>query len=111
MSYFVTKELTEWSRGTEVVEYGDEARFANVKGLFIRAKVDSLKKAQQSQQPVTPIQTAAAQAKTIQVQPQVSPATVQVQQNAQANVQTATASVAQTVQTATITPVEPAAQV
>jgi hypothetical protein len=101
MSYFVTKELTEWSRGTEVVEYG----------LFIRAKVDSLKKAQQSQQPVTPIQTAAAQAKTIQVQPQVSPATVQVQQNAQANVQTATASVAQTVQTATITPVEPAAQV
>lgn len=44
MSYFVTQELTEWSKGTDVVEYGEDARFANVKGLFIRAKVDEAKK-------------------------------------------------------------------
>ena len=43
MSYFVTQELLKISSGTDVVPYGDEARFANVKGLFIRAKVDSLK--------------------------------------------------------------------
>lgn len=44
MSYFVTQELLSWSKGTEVVEYGEEARFANVKGLFIRAKVDEAKR-------------------------------------------------------------------
>lgn len=41
MSYYVTSELQSISEGTDVVPYGDEARFANVKGLFIRAKVDS----------------------------------------------------------------------
>lgn len=46
MSYFVTQELTKWSKGTVVVPYGDDARFANVKGLFIRAKLDAIKKAQ-----------------------------------------------------------------
>lgn len=46
MSYYVTKELTQWSQGTDVVEYGDEARYANVKGLYIRAKFDSAKKLQ-----------------------------------------------------------------
>lgn len=45
MSHFVTQELTNWSKGTEVVQYGDDARFANVKGLFIRAKVDTAHKA------------------------------------------------------------------
>lgn len=49
MSYFVTKELTNWSKGTEVVAYGDDARFANVKGLFIRAKLESVKNSQQAQ--------------------------------------------------------------
>lgn len=44
MSYFVTNELISWSKGTEVVTYGDDARFANVKGLFIRAKMDELSK-------------------------------------------------------------------
>lgn len=58
MSYFVTQELVNWSKGTEVVTYGDDARFANVKGLFIRAKVDSLARAQQAPQPT---QQAAAQ--------------------------------------------------
>ena len=46
MSYYVTKELTQWSEGTDVVEYGEEARFANIKGLYIRAKFDSAKKHQ-----------------------------------------------------------------
>ena len=46
MSYYVTKELTQWSEGTDVVEYGEEARFANIKGLYIRAKFDSAKKNQ-----------------------------------------------------------------
>lgn len=46
MSYFVTQELTQWSPGTEVVEYGADARFANIKGLFIKAKLTSLKKQQ-----------------------------------------------------------------
>ena len=45
MSYYVTQELLSWSSGTEVVEYGEDARFANIKGLFIRAKFESMKKA------------------------------------------------------------------
>ena len=51
MSYYVTKELLSWSKGTEVVEYGAESRFANIKGLFIRAKFDSMKKAAASATP------------------------------------------------------------
>lgn len=46
MSYFVTNELLEWSKGTDVVAYGDEARFADIKGLYIKAKFDSMRKAQ-----------------------------------------------------------------
>jgi len=45
MSYYVTQELSTWCPGVEAIEYGDEARFANVKGLFIRAQVDNLKRA------------------------------------------------------------------
>ena len=36
MSAFVTAELQLWSPGTEVVPYGEDARFGNVKGLFIK---------------------------------------------------------------------------
>ena len=46
MSEFVTAELQEWSPNTVVVNYGDDARLANVKGLFIRAKFDEMKEAQ-----------------------------------------------------------------
>ena len=62
MSYFVTQELQKISSGTDVVEYGDDARFANIKGLFIRAKID---------------QVAAAKAKTAAVvnQAKAAPAT------------------------------------
>lgn len=45
MSYFVTKELTQWSPGTDVVPYGNDARLANVKGLFIKASFDNMNKA------------------------------------------------------------------
>ena len=55
MSHFVTQELTSMSSGTDVVEYGDEARFANVRGLFIKAKTDQLKKVQQSSVNVQPV--------------------------------------------------------
>lgn len=58
MSYFVTEKLTSWSAGTVVVSYGEDARFANVKGLYIRAKIDELKNQQ-------------AQAQAQSVQPQV----------------------------------------
>jgi hypothetical protein len=64
MSYYVTQELKKWSKGTVVVEYGGEARFANVKGLFIKAQLDKSRKNSavvntvnvQPQQTVTPQQ-------------------------------------------------------
>ena len=77
MSYFVTQKLTNWSKGTVVVSYGEDARYANVKGLFIRAKMDELRRQQlaqanqapvNNQAPVTPQPMASAQA----AQPQVN---------------------------------------
>ena len=47
MSHFVTEELKQWCKGVDVVEYGEDARFANIKGLFIRAKMMSITKAKQ----------------------------------------------------------------
>jgi hypothetical protein len=44
MSEYVTEELQKWSPRTAVIEYGDEARFANIKGLFIRAMLSNKKK-------------------------------------------------------------------
>jgi hypothetical protein len=80
MSYYVTKELTAISSGTDVVAYGDEARFANVKGLFIRAKLQAVQKAQQAAQlAAQQAQAQAVQAQVVaqpvQVQPQVAVAT------------------------------------
>ena len=81
MSYFVTKELTKISDGTEVVEYGEDARFANIKGLFIRAKIDQVAAAkaktaaiakQVTATPVAPAPAPVAQATA----PAVAPATV-----------------------------------
>ena len=73
MSYFVTQELLTWSKGTEVVAYGDDARFANVKGLFIRAKVDSMQKAQQPQAVVQTQTAQQPQAVVQQTQTQAAP--------------------------------------
>ena len=92
MSYYVTQELINWSKGTIVVPYGDEARFANVKGLFIRAKVDSMQAT-----PVQPTQTAQP-VQTTPVQPQVTPVQAQTAQPVQTQA-SATAAVAQPVQT------------
>lgn len=59
MSYYVTQELLNFSSGTEVVAYGSDARLANVKGLFIKAKMDSVVKASQTPTPApTPVATA-----------------------------------------------------
>lgn len=78
MSYYVTQELLNFSSGTEVVAYGSDARLANVKGLFIRAKVDTVKKAGQTPAPAqttatatTPVQTATPQA--VQATPAATP--------------------------------------
>lgn len=46
MSYFVTKRLNEWCANVEVVEYGEEARLADLKGLFITAKFEQEKEKQ-----------------------------------------------------------------
>lgn len=49
LSEFVTEELKKISPNTKVVPYGDGARLANIKGLFVRAKVDSIKAAKQAE--------------------------------------------------------------
>lgn len=39
MSHYVTEDLKTSARGLRVIQYGGEARFANIKGLFVRARV------------------------------------------------------------------------
>lgn len=41
LAYFITQKLLETSPNTEVVDYGEDARFANIKGLYILARVNS----------------------------------------------------------------------
>lgn len=43
MSTFVTEKLSGWCPNIKVVPHGDEARLADVKGLYIVAHVDELK--------------------------------------------------------------------
>lgn len=78
MSAFVTRELQQWSPGTDVVPYGDDARFANVKGLFIRAKMDILQKSKQAavQAPTIPV-TSAQSVTTAPVAPAAEPQTTE----------------------------------
>lgn len=45
ISAFISNEIHRLSPGTVVIPYGDDARFANVKGLFIRANLDKLNSA------------------------------------------------------------------
>ena len=42
MSFYVTSELQKICPGVLVNPYGDEARLANIKGLFIRAKTEQM---------------------------------------------------------------------
>jgi len=43
MSHYITEALTKVVNGVVVEPYGEEPRLANIKGLFIRAKVDTAK--------------------------------------------------------------------
>lgn len=45
MSHWLTEPMTEICKGVEVEAYGEDSRLANIKGLFIRAKVDTAKRA------------------------------------------------------------------
>lgn len=55
MSEYVTEELQKWSPRTVVIEYGDEARFANIKGLFIKAMLANKKKQAKAKAVETPV--------------------------------------------------------
>lgn len=72
MSFYVTQELLNFSSGTEVVAYGSDARLANVKGLFIKAKIDSIRKAVTTPQ-APPVQSVAEPVVNQAVTPQVTP--------------------------------------
>lgn len=65
LSLYVTEELKKISPNTEVVSYGEDARFANVKGLFIRGKVIMAKLAMANREKAAkanaPVQSAQAQ--------------------------------------------------
>lgn len=50
ISYFITQELQTICPGVAVVPYGDDARLANVRGLFIRAKVSQVAKKRAAEQ-------------------------------------------------------------
>ncbi|MBO5388524.1 MAG: hypothetical protein J6A59_10340 [Lachnospiraceae bacterium] len=87
MSFFVTEEYRQWSQYTDVVPYGDEARFANIKGLYIKAKMDQVKRnkeqlmSQAAQPIVQPVAQSVAQPVVQSVQPQpVVQSTVQAVQ-------------------------------
>lgn len=101
MSFFVTNEMKKWCANTDVIEYGPEARLANVKGLFIRAKMDETKKARAATvaQPAAPAPQPVA--------PQVAPTPVVTPQPAVAHQPVAPQPVAQPVATPVQTPVAP----
>ena len=48
ISYYITQEIQHVCPGVSVVPYGDDARLANIRGLFIRAKVDAAKAAKKA---------------------------------------------------------------
>lgn len=58
MSAFVTEQLQSICNTVKVIPYGDDARLANVKGLFIRASLDKVIAAKRAQ-----VQAAANKAK------------------------------------------------
>lgn len=49
MSHYITESLRNVCKEVEVEPYGEDSRLANIKGLFIRAKVDMNKKSRQHQ--------------------------------------------------------------
>lgn len=69
LSKHVTESIQSICEGVKAVPYGEDARFANVKGLFIRAKVLMAKLASAAQ--VQPVATATVP--TAPVAPQAAP--------------------------------------
>ena len=69
LSYYVTNELVHISPGTDVIAYGDDARFANVKGLFIRAKLSETKKKAQTK----PVEAPKTETPALKVEKKVDP--------------------------------------
>ena len=65
LSYFVTEELQNICKTVDVLPYGEDARYANIKGLFIRAKLLMAKKSAA----IAKAQAEMAQAQVEMVQP------------------------------------------
>ena len=90
MSAFVTEQLQNVCNTVKVIPYGDDARLANVKGLFIRASLDKVIAAKRAQ-----VQAAANKAKLQAATGSTNPvATQQVAQQTAQQVANATATVA-----------------
>lgn len=89
ISTLLLKELLKLCPDVDVIPYGEEARFANVRGLFIRAKTDELMKSKaqnmgaapkpQAQPVGTPVKVVTdTQPQTVQAAPQAVQAAPQV---------------------------------
>lgn len=84
LSKYVTESLQSICKGVRAIPYGEDARFANVKGLFIRAKVLMAKMASQVQEqaqataPVAPATPVATAVPVTPVAPVVTPVAVPV---------------------------------
>lgn len=44
MSYYITEYLTDICEGVEVEQHGEDSRLANIRGMYIKAMADSIKK-------------------------------------------------------------------
>ena len=61
ISYFVTKNMQSVCSGVEAVPYGEDARLANIRGLYIRSRVDEVQKQRAPQPAPQPVVQAARQ--------------------------------------------------
>lgn len=77
LSKYVTESLQSICKGVKAIPYGEDARFANTKGLFIRAKVLMAKHAAQAQAQAQANKVETATPVTTPVQP-VAPAVTPV---------------------------------
>ncbi len=85
MSHYVTEDLKASAKNLRVIQYGGEARFANIKGLFVRARVrEALKARERAQetaaQAVASQATQAVQTQAVQPTPVISAGTAVVNQ-------------------------------
>lgn len=61
ISHFVTKNMQSVCSGVEAVPYGEDARLANIRGLYIRSRVDEVQKQRAPQPAPQPVVQAARQ--------------------------------------------------